>query len=107
MWTVKRSNARAGDVLDNQRPVMSIAQSVGEILRDHVTLEVESLDRLYLSVYVPQLQYAAGVAAFLKHQRGARVVSTALVRPMTEAFVAALKAFAQQQGIPVVHFGKG
>ncbi|MGH2411781.1 MAG: hypothetical protein ACRDGS_15675 [Chloroflexota bacterium] len=86
---------------------MKIAQSVGEILREHVTLELESLDRLYLNVYVPQLQYASGVAAFLKHQRGARVVSTALVKPMTEAFVGAIKAFAQQQGIPLVHFRKG
>ncbi len=86
---------------------MRIAQSVGEILREHVTLELECLDRLYLNVYVPQLQYAGGVAAFLKHQRGAHVVSTALVKPMTEAFVAALKTFAQERGIPLVHFGKG
>ena len=70
---------------------MRIAQSVGEILREQVTLELECVDRLYLNVYVPQLQYAAGVAAFLKRQRGAQVVSTALVRPMTEAFVAAIK----------------
>jgi hypothetical protein len=86
---------------------MKIAQSVGEILRGHVTLELECLDRVYLNVYVPQLQYAGGVAAFLKRQRGAAVVSTALVRPMTEAFVAAIRAFARQRGIPVVHFGKG
>jgi hypothetical protein len=86
---------------------MRIAQSVAEILRNHVRLEVESLDRLYLNVYVPQLQYAAGVAAFLKRQRGAQVVSTALVKPMTAAFVARIKAFACQQGIPVVPFRKG
>jgi DNA-binding PadR family transcriptional regulator len=86
---------------------MKIAQSVGEILGEHVTLEVESLDRLYLNVYVPQLQYAGGVAAFLKTQRGAQVVSTALVKPMTAAFVAGIKTFAQQQGIPVVQFRKG
>ncbi len=86
---------------------MKIAQSVGEILREHVTLELESLDRLYLNVYVPQLQYAGGVAAFLKTQRGAKVVSTVLIKPMTEAFVAAIKGFAQQQGIPVVYFRKG
>jgi hypothetical protein len=86
---------------------MKIAQSVGEILRDHVTLEVECLDRLYLNVYVPQLQYGSGVAAFLQGQREARVVSTVLVKPMTEAFVAAIKAFVQQQGIPLVYFRKG
>lgn len=86
---------------------MKIAHSVGEILREHVTLEVECLDRLYLNVFVPQLQYAGGVAAFLKHQRGAVVVSTALVKPMTETFVAGIKGFAQQQSIPLVPFRKG
>ena len=29
---------------------MSVPQSVATILRDHVTLEVECLDRLYLNV---------------------------------------------------------
>ena len=86
---------------------MSIAQAVGAILREHVTLELECLDRLYLNVYVPQLQYAGGVAAFLKHQRGAQVVSTALVKPMSDAFVAGIKAFARARGVPLVQFRKG
>jgi len=86
---------------------MKIPQSVGAILRDHVTLELECLDRLYLNVYVPQLQYAGGVAGFLKDRRAARVVSTALLRPMTDAFVAAIKAFAAREGVPLVHFRKG
>ena len=86
---------------------MKIPQSVGGILRDHVTLELECLDRLYLNVYVPQLQYAGGVAAFLKGQRAATVASTALVKPMTEGFVAAIKAFATQHAIPIVQFRKG
>jgi hypothetical protein len=46
---------------------MKIPQSVGAILRDHVRLELACVDRLYLNVYVPQLQYAGGVATFLKH----------------------------------------
>ncbi len=33
---------------------MSITQtSLVEILREHVTLEVESIDRMYLNVYIP------------------------------------------------------
>ena len=40
--------------------------SVAQILREHVTLEVESLDRMYLNVYVPPLQYAGGVASFFR-----------------------------------------
>jgi hypothetical protein len=86
---------------------MKIPQSVGTILRDHVTLELECLDRLYLNVYVPQLQYESGVVRFLHEQRGAAIVSTALVKPMTEGFVAAIKAFAQARGIPLVHLRKG
>ncbi len=35
---------------------MSIPQSVATILKDHVTLEVESIDRMYLHAYVPRLQ---------------------------------------------------
>jgi hypothetical protein len=31
---------------------MSVPRSVAEILRDHVTLSVESIDRMYLNVYV-------------------------------------------------------
>ena len=39
---------------------MSIPQTVTEILREHVTLEVESIDRMYLNLYVPKLQYEGG-----------------------------------------------
>lgn len=52
-------------------PTMSIAQTVTEVLREHVTLEVESIDRMYLNVYVPQLQYEGGVVAFFRQHRGA------------------------------------
>jgi len=35
---------------------MSLTQSVAQMLRERVTLDVESIDRLYLNVYVPKLQ---------------------------------------------------
>ena len=41
---------------------MSLPRSVAEILREHVTLEVEGIDRMYLNAYVPGLQYESGVA---------------------------------------------
>lgn len=46
---------------------MSIPQHVAAVLKKSVTLEVESLDRMYLNGYVPGLQAEAGVAtgAFL------------------------------------------
>ena len=40
---------------------MSIARSVAEILNEHVTLELDGIDRVYLNVYVPRLQREAGV----------------------------------------------
>jgi hypothetical protein len=43
---------------------MSLPRSVADILREHVTLEVEGIDRMYLNAYGPGLQYASGVAAF-------------------------------------------
>ena len=51
---------------------MSVPQSVATILKDHVTLEVESFDRLYLNVYVPTLQRVPGgqEGAFALEVRG-------------------------------------
>jgi hypothetical protein len=34
-----------------------IAQSVAEIISRHVRLAVEGIDRMYLNVFVPGLQY--------------------------------------------------
>jgi hypothetical protein len=34
---------------------MSVPRSVAEVLKSHVTLEVEGIDRMYLNVYQPRL----------------------------------------------------
>jgi hypothetical protein len=43
--------------------------NVAEVIRDHITLAVECVDRLYLNAYVAGLQPGPGVVAFLR-QRG-------------------------------------
>jgi hypothetical protein len=43
-----------------------IAQSVAEIVKRHVTLTVEGIDRMYLNVYVPGLQYEHGINRFFR-----------------------------------------
>src|SRR5207249_4125766 len=48
---------------------MSLPRTVGEILREHTTLEVESLDRMYLNVYVPGLQSEGSVAWVFRTER--------------------------------------
>ena len=46
---------------------MSVPQTVAEVLSKHVVLEVESIDRMYLNVYVPQLQAVEGTLKFISH----------------------------------------
>jgi hypothetical protein len=86
---------------------MSLPRTVGEILRDHTTIEVESIDRMYLNVYVPGLQYEGGVAAFFRSHRGQLVASSALMAPMSQAFVAAIDAFVAEHALPLIAFENG
>ncbi len=85
---------------------MNVPQTAAEVLRDHVTLETQSIDRMYLNAYVPQLQSVGGVVGYLHAHKGQRFASTAAVAPMTEAFVAAIDRFAKRQGVEVVQFAK-
>ena len=84
-----------------------IAQSVTDILSDHVRLSVEGIDRMYLNVYVPRLQMEQGIAWFFREHRGNPLPLAALMSPMSRAFVSALDRFATQHRIPVVQFRKG
>ena len=87
---------------------MSITQtSVAEILRQHVTLEVESIDRMYLNVYIPNLQRESGASWFLKQQRKYPVASSAAMAPISRAFVEAIESYAKTHQVPVLTFEKG
>ena len=87
---------------------MSIAQtSVAEILCQYVTLEVESIDRPYLNVYIPNLQRESGASWFLKEQRKYPVASSAAMAPISRAFVEAIEHYAKTHQVPVLTFEKG
>lgn len=86
---------------------MTLPRSVADVLAEHVTLEVESIDRMYLSVYVPGLQYQRGVVGFFRDHRGHAFASSALMGPMTKAFVAAIHQSVKAEGVPLVGFRKG
>jgi hypothetical protein len=81
--------------------------SVAEILAQHVTLELECVDRMYLNVYVPRLQSPGQIVKFFRDHRGRPFASSALMAPMSHAFVEALLAFARAEGVPLVRFRKG
>src|SRR5712692_8077751 len=87
-------------------PEMTLPRSVAEILRDHVTLEVEGIDRMYLNAVVPILQTEGGIAWFFREVRGYSFASSALMAPMTRGFVDALESFARSNHLDVVTFEK-
>src|ERR1700675_4019885 len=84
-----------------------VRKNVAEILTNHVTFELEAIDRMYLNAYVPSLQTGGGVVYFLKTQLGVRVPSTVMVAPMTERFVQAIEQFVATEGVDLVTFEKG
>ena len=86
---------------------MSIPRSVADVLRNHVTLEVEGIDRMYLNVYQPKLQMEKGAACFFRFHRQQPVASSALMGVMTNAFLQRVNAFTEAHGIPVVQLRKG
>jgi hypothetical protein len=86
---------------------MTIARSVADVLADHVVLEYEAIDRMYLNVYVPHLQAVGGVLGYLRVHRGQRFASTTAVAPMTEAFVRNVEKFVASEGIDLITFEKG
>ncbi|HYN10857.1 MAG TPA: hypothetical protein VES67_25975 [Vicinamibacterales bacterium] len=84
-----------------------VRKNVAEILTNHVTFELEAIDRMYLNAYVPSLQTGGGLVYFLKTQLGVRVPSTVMVAPMSARFVEAIERFVEQKGIDLVTFEKG
>ncbi len=64
---------------------MTLPRTVADVLSEHVSFEVECIDRMYLNVYVPQLQYATGLVSYIHHQLGKPVASTAALAPVSEA----------------------
>lgn len=86
---------------------MTLPRSVADVLSRHVTFEIESIDRMYLNVYQPRLQYPGGAVQFFTGHRGMAYASSALMAQMTEAFVGDIHRFITAGDVPLVHFAKG
>jgi hypothetical protein len=84
-----------------------LSPSVAELQRQHVILELECIDRMYLNAYVPKLTSAAGVAGFFRGYLGHRFASTKDAVAMTDRFVRGIRDFLQREDIPLVRFQKG
>ena len=86
---------------------MTVARTARDVLADHVTLEVECLDRMYLNVYQPRLQHVNGVVQFLRGHHGATYASSALLDPISKDFVGRLHRFCRDRLLPRVVRARG
>src|ERR1700676_1686695 len=84
---------------------MSVPRTVTEVIGQHVTLEVQGIDRMYLNVYQPKLQCERGVASFFRFHRGHNFVSSVLMEPISKAFIRNMEEFAQRHDLPFFTFG--
>jgi hypothetical protein len=86
---------------------MKVTHSLAQLQKEHVILELECIDRMYLNAYVPKLTSEGGIAAFCRGYLGHRFASTKQAVAMTEAFVKSIAAFIQREGLELVRFKKG
>ena len=81
--------------------------NIDTIIKDHVSLTVRCLDRIYVQGYMPKLQTSGGLCYFLHDHLGYPIPSPALFRPMHDRFVTAVKSYARDQAIPLLEFESG
>lgn len=86
---------------------MSLPRSVADVIENHVVLEVEGIDRMYLNVFQPKLQHGKGASAFFRFHRGEAFATALVMSRMTRQFVAAIERFVHDRDIPLICFAKG
>ena len=86
---------------------MSVTYNLAQLQKEHITMELECIDRMYLNGYIPKLTNEAGIAAFLRFHLGHRFASTKQAAPMTDAFIKSVRQFIQSEGVELVRFKKG
>jgi hypothetical protein len=83
---------------------MVATSSIPRLLKQHTTLDLRGIDRLYLNAYQPTLQTAGSIVYFFKHHRKHKFASTTLMAPITRDFVRNIEDFATRAGISIDTF---
>jgi len=86
---------------------MNLARSVADVLAEHVSFELECIDRMYCNVYQPRLQHVGGVVGYVRHHLGLPVPSTVPLGAISDRFIKQVHAFAATHQVPWVDFDKG
>jgi hypothetical protein len=82
-------------------------KTVAEACEDAVAFSYRSMDRLILNAYIPTLQTPAAMAVFLRQVCGKPFLSGLVFKELTDRFVDDIRAFAQRQGLEIVHPPRG
>jgi hypothetical protein len=80
--------------------------TISSLLADHVSLQVRSVDRIFLAGYVPGLQCDGQLVRFLNERAGGTIPSPAILGRIARAYVEEINRFAKAHEIPVVRFAK-
>jgi hypothetical protein len=80
--------------------------TISSLLSEHVSLEMRSVDRIFLAGYVPGLQSDGLMVRFLNQRAGGTIPSPAILGQIGRSYVEAVNAFAKAHEIPVVRFAK-
>jgi hypothetical protein len=86
---------------------MATVTDLNQLLDEHVVLDLQCLDRIYLNAYVPTLQVGGQVVTFLTQHLGYPIPSPALFANIGDRFRDAVKTFARRHRIPLFQFKKG
>jgi hypothetical protein len=86
------------------RLVRSDAVRVGDVLDGHTLLEIDCVDRVYLTLSVPNLVVGGQVVSFLTAHERNPIPSPALLERRGQAFRRAVASFAGVNHIPVLSF---
>jgi hypothetical protein len=80
--------------------------TISSLLAEHVTLQVRSIDRIFLAGYVPRLQCDGQLVRFLNERAGGTIPSPAILGKIGRAYVEQINRFVKAREIPVVRFAK-
>ena len=81
--------------------------NIASIIRDHVSLSIRCMDRLYINGYLPKLQTSGQLAYFMTEHLGKPIPSPVLLQRLRERFVGSLKRWSEEQEIAMVRFERG
>jgi len=84
-----------------------VRKNVAQIINNHVTYELECIDRMYLNGYVPRLQTGAAAAFFIRQQFDSPMASTSQLEPMTRQYIDNVKQFVAHEEPELISFKKG